>query len=443
MGIEIKHALALNAFDGAKRTAMDAATRALLNRRKRNFGAASVLFYRAPLNIVRAEGVWMIAADGRRYLDAYNNVPSVGHSHKRVAEAIAAQSTAVNTSTRYLNDIIETYAERLKATLPKSLSNVVLTCSGSEANDLALRLAAQASGGQGFVVTETAYHGNTLAVTDISPSARKPGTSVRHVKTVPAPGRAAYGADIAGGFAKAVNKAIAVLKRDGLRPAALICDTIFSSDGVFADPPGFMAQAVAAMRAAGGLFIADEVQPGFGRTGERFWGFARHRLTPDIVTMGKPMGNGYPMAGLATRPALLAAYCAEVGYFNTFAGNPVAAAAGLVVLDVIRDEGLQANARTIGADLRARLAALAQRHAVIGEVRGAGLFIGVEFSHDGDLARPDPETASRVIDGMRERGVLIGAAGRYGNILKIRPPLCFAEAHVDFFVKALAQVLKN
>jgi 4-aminobutyrate aminotransferase-like enzyme len=443
MAAKIKHALSLNAFDGAVRTKLDAETRALLARRKRNFGAASVLFYRAPLNIVRAEGVWMIAADGRRYLDAYNNVPSVGHSHRRVVEAVAAQAATVNTSTRYLNDIIETYAERLKATLPKSLSNIALTCSGSEANDLAMRLATRTTGGAGFVVTETAYHGNTTAVTDISPSALKPGTRVRQVRTVPAPGHAAYGTDIAGGFAAAVGKAIAAFKRDGLRPAALICDSIFSSDGVFADPPGFLAPAVAAIRAAGGLFIADEVQPGFGRTGDHFWGFERHGLKPDIVTMGKPMGNGYPMAGLATRPALLAAHCEEVGYFNTFGGNPAAAAAGLAVLDVIRDEGLQENAQTVGAYLRKRLAALAPRFPAIGEIRGTGLFNGIEFSHHGDLARPDQETATRVINGMRERGVLIGAAGRYGNILKIRPPLCFAGEHVDLFVEAFEQALTD
>ncbi|MBM3481718.1 MAG: aminotransferase class III-fold pyridoxal phosphate-dependent enzyme [Alphaproteobacteria bacterium] len=438
---EVRHALSLNAFEREAKAGLDAETKALLERRERNFGAASVLFYRAPLNIVAAEGAWMVAADGRRYLDAYNNVPSIGHSHRRVAEAIAKQSATVNTSTRYLNEIIETYAERLKATLPKSLSNVALTCSGSEANDLAMRIASAASGAEGFIVTETAYHGNTTAVTEISPSALKPGRLRRHVRLVPAPGRAAYGDDIAGGFGKAVEQAIAALARDGLKPAALICDSIFSSDGVFADPKGFMAPAVKAMRAAGGLFIADEVQPGFGRTGDHMWGFGRHGLTPDIVTMGKPMGNGFPIAGLATTPKRLAAYCTEVGYFNTFGGNPVAAAAGLAVLDVLRDEGLQENARVIGAELRERIAALRQRCPGISEVRGAGLFIGVEFSHDGDLARPDAETATRVINGMRDRGVLIGAAGRFGNILKIRPPLCFKSEHIATLIEALEQSL--
>lgn len=438
---EIRHALSLNAFQGATRSKLDANTKALLARREKNFGAASVLFYREPLQVVRAEGAWMYTADGRRYLDAYNNVPSIGHSHPRVAEAIAAQSALVNTSTRYLNPIIETYAERLKATLPKSLSNVALTCSGSEANDLAMRIARYATGGEGFIVTESAYHGNTTAVTEISPSALKPGKLARHVRAVPAPGRAAYGADVAGGFAKAVQGAIKSLAKNGIRTAALICDSIFSSDGVFADPKGIMAPAVKVVREAGALFIADEVQPGFGRTGDHLWGFGRHKLTPDIVTMGKPMGNGYPIAGLATRPALLSAYCEEVGYFNTFGGNPVAAAAGLAVLDVIRDEGVQANSKAKGAELRGRIAALANRYPRICEVRGAGLFIGVEFSQDGDLAKPDQESATRVINAMRDRGVLIGAAGRFGNILKIRPPLCITAEQVDLFMDALEDSL--
>ncbi|MDA0230733.1 MAG: aspartate aminotransferase family protein [Proteobacteria bacterium] len=433
--------LSQNAFIDARSTEVYAETRTLLARRKRNFGASSVLFYRTPLHIVRAEGIWMIAADGRRYLDAYNNVPSIGHSHPRVVEAIAAQATKISVSTRYLQDVIEQYAERLKATLPKALSNLVLTCTGSEANDLAMRIARSATGGRGFVVTETAYHGNTTAVTEISPAVFTRAGTPRHVRLVAPPSRAAHGEDIAGGFAAAVGAAIASLERARIPFAGLICDSIFSSDGVYADPPGFIKKAVKTARAAGGLFIADEVQPGFARTGDHMWGFGRHGVTPDIVTLGKPMGNGYPMAGLAVRPKQLTAFCDDVGYFNTFGGNPVAAAAGLAVLDVIAEEGMQENARLIGAALRDRLAALASRFPIIAEVRGAGLFIGVELRNPDDPTRLDSDTATRICNGMRDQGVLIGSAGRYGNVLKIRPPLCMKIEHVDFLIDALEKTL--
>ena len=308
MAAKTQRILSLNAYAGARSAKLDADTREMLARRKRNFGASSVLFYREPLSIVRAEGMWMFAADGRRYLDTYNNVPSIGHSHPRVVEAIAEQSAKVSVSTRYLQEVIEEYAERLKATLPKALSNLVLTCTGSEANDLAMRIAKSATGGRGFIVTESAYHGNTAAVTEISPSILAHARRPRHVRIVKPPSPAAYGEDVAGGFAAAVEAAIASLKRAGMPTAALIFDSIFSSDGVYADPPGFIVPAVKAVRAAGGLFIADEVQPGFARTGDHMWGFGRHGVVPDIVTMGKPMGNGYPMAGLAARPELVSAF---------------------------------------------------------------------------------------------------------------------------------------
>ena len=432
--------LDLNAFSGG---ADPGPAASMLGRRQRNFGAASVLFYDDPIEMVRGDGVWMTAADGRRYLDFYNNVPSVGHCHPRVVAAIAEQAATLNINTRYLNGGIETYLERLKATLPADLSNVLLCCTGSEANDLAMRVAMIGSGGTGFVVTEAAYHGNTAAVTQISPSAWKRGSPPPHVRIVPAPGTRNFGSDIATGFAAAVRAAIADMARHGIRPAALIGDSIFSSDGVFADPPGFLVPAVAVMQAAGGLYIADEVQPGFARTGDARWGFQRHGVAPDIVTMGKPMGNGFPMAGMATRPALLALFCEDVGYFNTFGGNPVAAAAGLAVLDVIEEEGLRANAAYIGAHLKQRLLDLARCHPLIAEVRGAGLFIGVELA---DPDRPDERASAvtrSVIADLRARGILIGAAGRYGDTLKIRPPLCLDRQQADQFVDALAATLDS
>lgn len=430
--------LSLNAFDPAKGTAADPATAALLARRQANLGPVSVLFYEEPLHVVRASDVWLETADGRRYLDVYNNVASVGHCHPRVVAAIAGQAATLNVHTRYLNETTEAYAERLKSTLPEALSTLALTCSGSEANDLALRLARTATGRQGIVVTAAAYHGNTAAVSEISPSAFKRGQPPAHVRMVPAPDARHYGADLADGFAAAVARAIDELDEAGFGCAAFIADSIFSSDGVHADPPGFLAAAEDVVRTAGALYIADEVQPGFARTGDAFWGFQRHGITPDIVTMGKPMGNGFPVAGLAARPEVMAPYFAEFGYFNTFGGNPVAAAAGLAVLDVIEDQALQENAARTGRYLRQRLAELQARHPAIGAVRGAGLFSGVALCRDD---APDPVAARRVINGLRQRGVLIGACGRYGETLKIRPPLTFTTAHADRLMAALKEVM--
>ena len=438
MAKAVKPILDMNAFDGARRPDEGS----LLSRRLRNVGAASVLFYDQPLEIVRAEGVWMIAADGRRYLDFYNNVLSVGHCHARVMEAIAEQSATLTVNTRYLNARVDEYVERLKATLPVALSNGVLCCTGSEANDLALRVAMKATGGSGVVVTEAAYHGNTFLATQVSPSAWKGSAVPPHVRIVPAPMARTFGDGVADGFADQVRVAAADLRRHGIAPAALICDSIFSSDGVHADPQGFLAPAVQAMRAAGGLYIADEVQPGFARTGDAMWGFQRHGVEPDIVTMGKPMGNGFPVAGMFTRPELLAAFCEDVGYFNTFAGNPVAAAAGLAVLDVIADEGLQDNAANVGVYLRRRLGDVASAFPVVGEVRGAGLFLGIELVRpDSAASAPDADQAAAVIKALVRRGVLIGAAGRHGNVLKVRPPLCLRRDDADVFVDALADSL--
>ncbi|MEM7176139.1 MAG: aspartate aminotransferase family protein [Pseudomonadota bacterium] len=426
--------LDMNAFDGGAAGHADG----LVARRLANAGAASVLFYREPIEMVAASGAWMEARDGTRYLDFYNNVPSVGHSHPHVVAAISRQIARLNTNTRYLNAETERYLERLKATMPADLSNVILCCTGSEANDLALRMVMKATGGTGFVVTETAYHGNTHLSIQVSPSSYKTGGPPDFVVSVPAPGADAYGDDVAGGFAAAVEGAIETLSGRGIPFAGLICDTIFSSDGVFAEPAGFLAGAVERVRGHGGLFIADEVQPGFGRTGTGMWGFQRHGVTPDVVTMGKPMGNGFPMAGVVATPELVSSFCEEFGYFNTFGGNPVAAAAGNAVLDVIEDEGLIANAGSVGAGLKSRLQALAATDPRILAVRGAGLFLGVDLGRDG---APDPGLASDLINGLRDRGMLIGAAGKYGHTLKVRPPLCLSADEAAMLVDGIADIL--
>jgi 4-aminobutyrate aminotransferase-like enzyme len=399
---------------------LDPADRDLIARREAVLGPAYRLFYERPVHVVRGEGVWLYGPNGEAYLDVYNNVACVGHSHPRVVEAIARQAATLNTHTRYLNELVIDYAERLAETLPSEVRRLIFTCTGSEANDLALRIARAHTGGTGVIVTDNAYHGVTAAIAELSPSLGPGNRLGAHVRTVP----------VGEGFAPAVRAALADLQAQGVRPAALLVDTIFSSDGVHPDQPGF-AEAVAAVHVAGGLFIADEVQAGFARMGEAMWGFQRHGLSPDLVTMGKPMGNGHPIAGVAVRSEVVASFGREVRYFNTFGGNPVSCAAGLAVLNVIAEEALQANALAVGSYLRERLRTLA--HRLIGGVRGTGLFLGVDL--------PDAAQAARVVQALRERRVLISATGARGDVLKIRPPLVFTAEHADIFMEALSEAL--
>jgi 4-aminobutyrate aminotransferase-like enzyme len=425
----------INAYSPGAAPGLDPQDRDLIARRERVMGPAYRLFYQAPLHVVRGEGVWLYDPQGEAYLDVYNNVASVGHCHPRVVQAIADQAAVLNTHTRYLNEGVVAYAERLTGLFPEALSQAMFTCTGSEANDLALRIAQAHTGGTGVVVTELAYHGVTQAVAELSPSLGQYVTLGAHVRTVPAP---RPGPDVGARFAADVRAAFADLQVHGVKPSALLVDTIFSSDGVYPDPAGVLAPAVEAARAAGAIFIADEVQPGFGRTGEALWGFLRHGVTPDLATLGKPMGNGHPIAGLVARPQVLEAFGRTCRYFNTFGGNPVACAAGMAVLDVIADEGLQANAADVGAYLKAGMEALAADHPILDEVRGAGLFLGVELRADG---RPATEATAKVVNGLRQRRVLISATGPDANVLKIRPPLVFRREHADRFLDALRETL--
>lgn len=421
---------------------MPTTTADLIERRARLLGPSYRLFYDEPLHPVRGEGVWLFDAEGRRYLDAYNNVVCVGHAHPQVVEAIARQAATLNTHTRYLHEGVLDYAERLLATMPAELGHAVFTCTGSEANDLALRIARTHTGGEGVIITSFAYHGVTASLAEASPSLGRYVQLGRAVRTVPPPDGDDLDAETLGGhFADGVRRAIAELQADGIRPAALLVDTVFSSDGIFTGPRGFLQEAVAAIREAGGVFIADEVQPGFGRTGEAFWGFERHGVVPDIVTMGKPMGNGHPVAGLAVQPEVMAAFGRQCRYFNTFGGNPVSMAAASAVLDVLQDGGLQANAQAVGDHLMTGLRQLAEKHALIGQVRGAGLFIGVELVTDRGRRTPATAEAARVVNGLRQAGVLLSATGEAAHILKLRPPLVFERAHADLLVQTLDDVL--
>jgi 4-aminobutyrate aminotransferase-like enzyme len=396
----------------------------LIDRRRALLSPSYRLFYDRPVQPVRGEGAWLFEADGTRLLDAYNNVVPAGHCHPKVVAAMAAQSARLNTHTRYLHEGILDYSARLLAKFPAELARATFTCTGSEANDLAIRVARFVTGGTGIIVTENAYHGVSGLTAEISPSLGEAVALGAHVRAVPAP---APGVD----FGAEVAWACADLARHGIKPALLVVDTVFSSDGVFSDPVGILAPAVAAIHAAGGLFLADEVQPGFGRLGETFWGFARHGVVPDLVSMGKPMGNGYPVAGLVARPEMMAEFGEKIRYFNTFGGNPVAMAAAMATLEAIEEEGLQDNARRVGAGLRAELGA----RAAVRDVRGAGLFLGVVLE-SGALA-------SRVVNRMRELGVLISSAGPKGDVLKIRPPLVLSEDQAGMLVAAFDKAVAD
>jgi 4-aminobutyrate aminotransferase-like enzyme len=438
MKIKARKILEMNAFDNKAPRPDD---NSLLSRRLRNQGAASVLFYREPIEMTTAHGAWMIAKNGDKYLDFYNNVPSVGHCHPKVVKAISEQVAKLNIHTRYLSEVVDNYVERLKATFPANLDNILLCCTGSEANDLALRIACKKTGKKGIIVTETAYHGNTAAVTEISPAALKNNPVPDHVVAIAPPGKLNYGDDIGQGFADAMLQAIKTLEARGHGFAAFICDSIFSSDGVFSDPPGFLQPAATLIREHGGVYIADEVQPGFGRTGSQMWGFQRHGVTPDLVTMGKPMGNGFPMAGVAAQSADVQLFCEDVGYFNTFGGNQVAAAAGAAVLDVLHEENLLENALRVGNHLTEELRRLQRNFPVIADVRGAGLFIGVDLCDKDDPLQPAPDLAADISNRLMARHILIGAAGKYGNTLKLRSPLCLTIAEADIFLDSLEAIL--
>jgi 4-aminobutyrate aminotransferase-like enzyme len=417
-------------------TRPDADHAAIIARRGQLLAPTYQLFYDQPLQLVRAQDVWMYDEHGRAFLDAYNNVPVVGHCHPYVVEALTRQASILNTHTRYLAELPLQLAEDLLGTMPREIGNVVFTCTGSEANDLAVRVSKAVTGGTGFIITDYSYHGVTDVLAGMSPEDGPVGPGVY---AVPSPGSAEGPA----GFARHVQDAIERMRGDGIRPAALLVDTIFSSDGVFPDPKGFLAEAVRHIRDAGGLFIADEVQPGFGRLGEAMWGFQRHGVVPDLVTMGKPMGNGHPVAAVAARPEVFAQFARGRHYFNTFGGNSVSCAVALAVLQVIRNEGLLDNARVCGEHLRSALVKLAAQQPTLGEVRGAGLFVGVEVHSTAKGERASAIETKRIVNAMRNRGVLLGSTGRNGNVLKIRTPLTFRKQHADTLVQALEGALKE
>jgi 4-aminobutyrate aminotransferase-like enzyme/Ser/Thr protein kinase RdoA (MazF antagonist)/murein DD-endopeptidase MepM/ murein hydrolase activator NlpD len=421
----------------------------LLDARRRRLGPNLSLSYRKPLEIVRGFGAWLYDQTGRGFLDAYNNVPLVGHSHPRVVEAAARQLALLNTNTRYLHENAVRYAERLLARLPEPLRIVYLLSSGSEAGELALRLARTHTRREDLIVLEHAYHGNTTTLVDVSPykfagpggGGRKPWV---HVAPLPDPYRGPHRRDdpeAGDKYASRVGDIVERLLGKGRAPAAFLSETLPSVPGQVVFPPGYLKKAYALVRAAGGVCIADEVQTGFGRLGTHFWGFETQDAVPDVVVLGKPIGNGFPLAAVVTTREIAASFDNGMEFFSTFGGNPVASAVGLAVMEVLEEERLQERALRVGGRLAEGLRALMDRHPLVGDVRGSGLYLGVELVRDRDSLEPAREEAAYVVERMRERGVLSGTDGPHESVLKLRPPLVLSEGEADLVVRELDLVL--
>lgn len=415
-----------------------------LSRRQSTIGPYSPLFYNEPLEFVSASGVWLTDVNGVRYLDGYNNVPQVGHAHPRVVEAMVEQASRLNIHTRYLNDRVVEYAERLLALFDAPLDRVMFTNSGSESNDLALRIATQHSGARGILISDFSYHGHTAALAALTTGLTTQEGLGAHVRTIRIPDLdgADHGRDPQAVLAESlaeVDAAIASLNEEGHGVAGWLFDSLFSTEGLNRLPDGYVAAVGARVRAAGGLLIADEVQAGFGRTGVNYWGYQLHGLVPDLVTMGKPMGNGHPLGGVVLPSALLDEFGPRNMYFNTFGGNPVSSAVGLAVLDVLRDEDLLARAESTGTLVRAQLALLSEKFDFIGPPKGTGMFSGFAVSDGAGAA--DGARTKRLVESVKADHILISRIGRDDNVLKMRPPLPFGPDEAELLIAALDRAL--
>ncbi|MBY0321083.1 MAG: aspartate aminotransferase family protein [Reyranella sp.] len=420
-------------------------TTTLAARRDRAMGTGAPLFYDKPLHIVRGEGTYLFDDTGRRYVDMYNNVPCVGHANPHVVEAMARQQATLNVHSRYLHEGIVVLAERIAALHGPAIESVVFSCSGTEANEVALRIARGASGKQGIICTNHTYHGNSEAVgkmTRIGANQDKGGRNTGgDVRAIPFPEKfrplvpGASEADLCEAYLERLRNTIRSFEDDGTGFAGLIVCSIFANEGLPDVPRGFMTRAAEIVRAAGGYVIADEVQAGYCRTG-RWWGYEDSGFTPDIVVTGKPMGNGLPLAATAASKALVDGFRSRTRYFNTFASSPLQAAVGMAVIDVIERDRLQENVARVGAALKAALAERKKTCAAIGDVRGHGLFIGVEMVKGGGALEPDSDRAIEVVNKLKDRGFLTSNAGAFRNVVKIRPPLVFQQHDADEFLTA-------
>jgi len=421
----------------------------VLSIRNSRLASSQRAYYRAPMNLQRGHGVWLYDEDGFGYLDSLNNVTHVGHADPRVAEASRRQMNKLNTNSRFIYEGIATYAEKLVSTLPAPLEVVFLVCTGSEANDLALRIARQVTGREHIAIIDGAYHGNTGVVTGISPNRYKgPGGAgappTTHETPIPDRYRGPYGyddPDAGPKYGADAARVIEAMVADDKPPAAFIAESLMGTAGNIVFPDGYLASAFAAARKSGALVISDEVQVGVGRMGDTFWGFQLAGVVPDIVTMGKPLGNGHPLAAVVTTREIADAFDTGMKYFNTFGGNPVSCAIGSTVLDIIIGDGLQQHAGEVGAYFRDSLLQVQQRHELIGDVRAQGLYLGIELVRDRVTKEPAKAAAFEVTELMKDEGVIVFPNGVYDNVLKIKPPMIFGNQHVDIYCEALDRVL--
>jgi 4-aminobutyrate aminotransferase-like enzyme len=408
-------------------------------------GHDSPLFYEEPIELVRGEGVWLEAADGRRYLDLYNNVPCVGHANPRVAAAIADQAATLQVHSRYLHANVVDYTERLVSLHHDGIESVVLACSGSEATEMALTMARTLTGKHGLICTDATYHGNTSLVSKLT---RLPvGTERSGVRSISTPqmyrplADGLTEAELGQRYLDELAATIARFEADGVGFAGLMLCSIFANEGLPNVPEGWFVEATRMVHAAGGLVIADEVQAGFARSGN-WWGYDTSGFVPDIVCMGKPMGNGLPVSGVAASNEMITTFRRKHRYFNTFASSPVQAAAGMAVIDEITDRGLVATVETVGSQLRTSLQNMQADEPRMGDVRGHGLFVGIDWVLPGTTT-PDVAGAAAIVEALKAKGMLLGKAGQHGNVLKVRPPLVFEQSHADLFLAAFTKVLHD
>ena len=405
-------------------------------------GNANSLFYSEPLHLVRGEDVWLYDAGGKKYLDVYNNVAHVGHSNPYVVEAITKQAKNLNTNTRYLHENIVDLAEKITKLMPGELSVCYFVCSGSEANDLALQIARAYTRKQGCLVSENAYHGNTTAVFQMSPEDCAAETRQEWVQTLPNPKKYQQTDQIEVSYIKDLSFAMDNLDDISVGTAAVIFDSIFSSDGIFLPPSGYLKTIYGAVRTSGGLAIADEVQSGFGRTGT-WWGYQLSNVSPDIAVMGKPMGSGLPVSGVIATEEISDTFHEKAFYFNTTAATPLQAAVAGTVIDIIQDEKLIENAEKIGGYLKTELLKIKDDFDYLGDIRGPGLFIGLDIVDNKEDKNPDKEKAIKIVEILKSKGVLISNAGQYRNVLKLRPPLVFDLDNAKLLLETLNQAFRE
>ncbi len=410
----------------------------LFERRQQVFGRGAHLFYEKPLTIIRGEGVHLFDETGQRFVDMYNNVPCIGHCHPHLVDAIHAQVSTLNVHNRYLHEEILSYAERLVATHHDGIESVVMSCTGTEANEVAMLMARTITEGEGFICTDAAYHGNSAAVRQLT---RARGS--RLIKPIPFP--ESYRCDAEDKrqfFLDRVDEQLVAFKNENIKVAGMLICSLCANEGLPNIPRSFMQAASELVRDAGGVVIADEVQAGLGRSG-RWWGYEASDFVPDIVSMGKPLGAGVPLAATASSREFVEKFRRGSGYFNTFASSPLQAAAGNAVLDVFESEQLVQNSATVGAYLANKLESINADVDHVGDTRHQGLFIAIEWVESPSNKKPDRDGAVRIVNELKDRGFLIGNAGAYGNVLKLRPPLVFAQEHADSFLNAYSDVVKN